>query len=172
MKFGEQIKKAREAAQMTQEQLGAAIGVTGVTIMRYEKNQRQPRFEQLQAIAKALNVEFYELYDPSIAKALETIVDNNIDSVDEAIRKRYGIEGNYVVVETEDAEIRKMMQAYTRLNSDGQKEAIRNVEIIAGNPIFQRTETSETLSTDGEYTDTTQKEKPPEGLKKPNGGNK
>ena len=40
---GERLKAAREAAGLTQEELGQRVGVTGVTIMRYEKNQRQPR---------------------------------------------------------------------------------------------------------------------------------
>ena len=56
--YGIRIKAAREAANMTQEQLGKKIGVTGVTIMRYEKNQREPRLEQLQKIAEILGISF------------------------------------------------------------------------------------------------------------------
>ena len=54
--YGARIKAAREAANLTQEQLGEKIGVTGVTIMRYEKNQREPRLKQLIAIANALEI--------------------------------------------------------------------------------------------------------------------
>ena len=54
--YGARIKAAREAANLTQEQLGEKIGVTGVTIMRYEKNQREPRLKQLVAIVDALEV--------------------------------------------------------------------------------------------------------------------
>ena len=53
---GERIKIAREAAGMTQEQLGRMLGVTGVSVMRYEKNTRQPRMEQLREIADVLGV--------------------------------------------------------------------------------------------------------------------
>ena len=60
--YGDRIKKAREAVGLTQEQLGKKIGVTGVTIMRYEKNQREPRQKQLQAIASALGVSVDTLY--------------------------------------------------------------------------------------------------------------
>lgn len=59
--WGERIKAAREAANLTQEQLGEKLGVTGVTIMRYEKNQRQPRIEQLGKIAKALDISVSEM---------------------------------------------------------------------------------------------------------------
>ena len=62
--WGERIKLAREAANLTQEQLGEKLGVTGVTIMRYEKNQRQPRLGQLSKIAKALNTTVYEMMGP------------------------------------------------------------------------------------------------------------
>lgn len=59
--FGDLIKREREAAGLTQEQLGEKIGVTGVTIMRYEKNQREPRLEQLDKIAEALGVSLSRL---------------------------------------------------------------------------------------------------------------
>jgi len=41
---------------MTQVQLGEKVGVSGVAIMRYEKDQRQPRLEQLLTIADTLGV--------------------------------------------------------------------------------------------------------------------
>ncbi len=64
MKVGQHIRQARELANMTQAELGEKIGVSGVAIMRYEKGTRQPRIEQLQAIADALNVSpFYLLGD-------------------------------------------------------------------------------------------------------------
>lgn len=59
--YGRRIKEARERAGMTQEELGKAIGVTGVTIMRYERGQRQPRFKQMERIADALDVPVMDL---------------------------------------------------------------------------------------------------------------
>ena len=61
--YGSRIKKAREAAGLTQDQLGKEIGVTGVTIMRYEKNQREPRIEQLEKIAKVLDISIFDFID-------------------------------------------------------------------------------------------------------------
>lgn len=57
MTIGERIKAAREAAGMTQEQLGRELGVTGVAVMRYEKGQRMPNLGQIQAIAAALDAD-------------------------------------------------------------------------------------------------------------------
>lgn len=64
MTIGERIKAAREQAGVTQVELGEKIGVSGVAIMRYEKNARQPRLEQLQRIALALGTTVSELVEP------------------------------------------------------------------------------------------------------------
>lgn len=61
MTIGDRIKAARETAQMTQAELGNKIGVSGVAIMRYEKDQRQPRIEQLKRIASVLKMPLSEL---------------------------------------------------------------------------------------------------------------
>lgn len=61
MTVGARIKAARENTKMTQTELGNKIGVSGVAIMRYEKDQRQPRLDQLQQIADVLGVPFYSL---------------------------------------------------------------------------------------------------------------
>ena len=53
---GQRIRLIREAANLTQEQLGKKIGSTGVTIMRYEKGSREPRQNQLQKIADVLDI--------------------------------------------------------------------------------------------------------------------
>ena len=54
--YGIRIKAIREAAGLTQTALGALIGVTGVTIMRYERGQREPKIHQLERIAQALSI--------------------------------------------------------------------------------------------------------------------
>ena len=43
MQFGEKIKSARTAANMTQKELAESIGVTTRTIQFYEQNKRQPK---------------------------------------------------------------------------------------------------------------------------------
>ena len=60
MNYGERLKSAREASGLTQEELGRKIGVTGVTIMRYEKNQRKPNLDMLSKILSALNISISE----------------------------------------------------------------------------------------------------------------
>lgn len=53
---GDRMKAARTAKGLTQEQLGEMVGMSGVAIMRYEKNQREPRQKALNKIAMVLGV--------------------------------------------------------------------------------------------------------------------
>lgn len=74
--IGDRIKIARKNAEMTQDELGKAIGLSGVAIMRYEKGQREPNKSVIESIAKVLGVnpnflmDWDELY-PNIAKDVE-----------------------------------------------------------------------------------------------------
>lgn len=72
MTIGQRIKTVREQAGITQAALGEKIGVSGVAIMRYEKGTRQPRLEQLDAIADALNVSPFYLLGDETAKMSRT----------------------------------------------------------------------------------------------------
>lgn len=56
MTIGEKIQTARKKAGLTQKKLGELCGVVTGTIQQYELNKRQPKIEQLQKIASALNV--------------------------------------------------------------------------------------------------------------------
>ena len=53
---GGKIKDARKAKGLTQDQLAQKSGVATMTIRRYETGNRQPRLEQLQKIADALEI--------------------------------------------------------------------------------------------------------------------
>lgn len=75
MTTGQHIKAARERAGITQVELGDKIGVSGVAIMRYEKDTRQPRLETLQRIAAALGVPVQELVEDWSAMDPEDVKD-------------------------------------------------------------------------------------------------
>ena len=87
MSIGEQIKAAREQAGITQAELGQKVGVSGVAIMRYERGKRQPRLEQLQAIAAALGVQVVDLLGPYDGPPLPGLVDG--DKMEEVEPFRY-----------------------------------------------------------------------------------
>lgn len=54
--IGERIKEARQERGLSQEELAQIINSTKSAISRYESGKRQPRLDQLQRIANALNV--------------------------------------------------------------------------------------------------------------------
>ena len=56
MTTGERIKETRKYRKMTQKQLAEAAGVATGTIQQYELGKREPRYEILIRICKALNI--------------------------------------------------------------------------------------------------------------------
>ena len=68
MTLGQIMQKIRKEKGYTQKQLAEKCGMATGTIQQYELNKREPRREQLQKIATALDVPLYELmgFDGSI----------------------------------------------------------------------------------------------------------
>ena len=62
MNIGKRIKDAREFSHLTQKQIGDMIGVTAVTINRYEQNKREPKYEVLLKICEALNINILDIF--------------------------------------------------------------------------------------------------------------
>lgn len=52
---GEKIREIRNSKGLSQEELAKALGTSKATISRYENGTREPRMEQLENIAIALN---------------------------------------------------------------------------------------------------------------------
>lgn len=75
--FPENLKLQRQKKNLTQEDLGRLIGVSGVTIMRYEKGARQPKLETIKRLADALKIPVAALIDinsPVISKATDRFI--------------------------------------------------------------------------------------------------
>lgn len=54
--FGERLRNAREAANMTQLEMAGNLGVKKVTVEKWEAGKVEPRANRLQMIASLLNV--------------------------------------------------------------------------------------------------------------------
>ncbi|TXG88467.1 MAG: XRE family transcriptional regulator [Rhodocyclaceae bacterium] len=70
MQLGMTIKKLREKAGHSQEELGFRLGVTGATISRIESDKQWPGRELLIKLAWELNVEVHEIF--SMAEEIVT----------------------------------------------------------------------------------------------------
>lgn len=131
MTIGERIRAAREQAGITQVELGEKIGVSGVAVMRYEKNARQPRIEQIQAIAAALDVSpiFLIGYD-------EQLLDGFTPEQQEGI-KRGALEAYRRQAEAANTPLGRIRTALALLNHAGQQEAVKRVEELTEIPRYQ-----------------------------------
>lgn len=60
--LGQKIQKLRKERKITQEKLAEMVGIDPKNISRIEIGNNYPTAENLCAIAKALNVDVYELF--------------------------------------------------------------------------------------------------------------
>ena len=60
---GENIKKYREEAGLTQAELAEKIGYDRTLILRWEQGTREPFVRKVRAIANVLNVDVAKLYE-------------------------------------------------------------------------------------------------------------
>lgn len=143
--YGQMIKKAREEAGITQEALGKAIGVSGVTIMRYEKGQRNPSSKVIGEIAEVLGEPFLKLFlaasDEFMAKTKERLRKLNSSEWEE-------VPFDLVHADQQAHLENRMKQAFSALNEVGQKVACERVEELTEIPKYKRTEEPNT-PTDG-----------------------
>lgn len=143
--IGRRIKEARQEKNLTQKQLASLLGVATGTIQQYELGKRQPRYEQLIAIADALDIGFFKLLDPDIETTLNSAIEQQIhkehNSIVEAIKAEWGITGSFVIVEVKDdkdEKIHHLLGSVARLNQEGFQKASIYIDDLAGNPKYQR----------------------------------
>ena len=53
-KLGEKIKEIRKQKRFTQKKLAESLGVTQQTVLRWEKGEREPKWDMIQNIIKVL----------------------------------------------------------------------------------------------------------------------
>lgn len=63
MSVGSIIKKFRKYRNITQKQLGEKSGINETQIRKYEINSRNPKKEQLNKLASALNINKFEFFE-------------------------------------------------------------------------------------------------------------
>lgn len=120
-----QIKRFRKEKGMTQEQLANAIGVSVMTIRRFEAGTREPKTPMLSKIAQALGIpklRFYEITEED--KQIEEKVLAEIHS------GKYGIIPEYLNLES-DPNCIKLLNAFDKLNQTGKETAVQRVEELA-----------------------------------------
>lgn len=64
MTIGERLKKIRKELNFTQKQLADKVGISLMSIQRYERDERQPTVEILEKICDALDVPVIDIIGP------------------------------------------------------------------------------------------------------------
>lgn len=153
MTIGDQIKNYRKKAGYTQKELGELSNTSERTIQQYEGGKRQPRLEQLQKIAKALDIPMVELFElkendgitydltaldtpEQINSALDKLLSKRKTQTS-AINKQKIIDNtNTGLFDTEinsqnsllNERLENLINNFLNLNSLGQTEAVKRVE--------------------------------------------
>lgn len=121
MSVGGQIRKARKKAGLKQSELAEKLGVAVITIGQYERNQRQPRYDQLQRIAAALGTTVNWLLPP----------DNYWEDENGEVHTE--------PIMPSEAEMREWLnESFSALNPAGQQKAVERVEELTEIPKYQR----------------------------------
>jgi transcriptional regulator with XRE-family HTH domain len=87
MDIGLNIKKIRENRNMTRKELANLVGISEVSIKKYELNERKPKYENLEKLAKALRVPLIKLDNKKsltyeLIYQLYEILNTNIDNIE------------------------------------------------------------------------------------------
>lgn len=77
MTIGEQIKKYRVAAGISQKELGKRMGVSAAMVAQYENDLRKPKPETIQRFADALQVEQREIGNEGVAFNLDDQIEKS-----------------------------------------------------------------------------------------------
>lgn len=116
MNIGEQIKKYRLEAKISQKELGKKIGISQQQIAQYESGKRMPKTETIRKIAKGLQINPSDLIDYS--------QDGHRLMYLESKRHRTEMDENIPTNEKAEDEL---ITNYRKLNTDGRSEARKRV---------------------------------------------
>ena len=145
MVVGQRIKIARKNQGLTQKELAERAGTATGTIQQYELGKRQPRADQLRAIASALGVTVDYLlgtYTKEQGKRVPT--DNPNDRYPYLLNKK--LEGTIAPEEAEELaaleRLNKIAGHFDKLTEEGQEEAVKRVGELTEIPHYQKPKTS------------------------------
>ena len=141
--IGTTIKGLRIQKRMTQKSLADNVGVAKSLISHYESGNREPRLEQLIAIANALQVSVSCFLEdsPEILENLRIMsvyMGREQEQQREAERVwRQQMEEEIKSAARPDAKTEKLLAAFARLNEQGKDEAIKRIGELGCVPAYQ-----------------------------------
>lgn len=138
MTTGQKIKAARLNAGMTQAELAKKLGVAYQNIGQFERDLRKPKYETLERIANALNVEVQTLDDRFTTRVfLEDFLNDGPPPSHKPDYVLVNSDGDFIRASMETS-VGQLLYSFSNLNEMGQKEAIRRVDELTEVPKYQR----------------------------------
>lgn len=149
MVHGDRIKEARKNKGLTQEQLATAIGVKRAVISKYETGLVTPSVEQIEKIARELNIsvgqimgwpepteaekkKFLEEYQPIFNR-----VEKAMNHLQEEI-KPYNLDNPASLPTYDMIAEKELLEHFSALNLEGKIKAIERVEELSKIPDYQK----------------------------------
>lgn len=134
MSTGENIKKYRKKAHLTQKALAIKCGLATITIQQYERGIREPHLETVIKISKALGV-LPTLIIEDLQEELARWIENHPDSYDQIVFDHSENKTNSDMYLEDTME--KMKPLLELLNRNGQDIAIERVEELTQIPKYK-----------------------------------
>lgn len=121
MTVGKRIQMARKACGLSQQELGKLLGVSGSMIGQYENDLRNPKFETLEKIAKALDADVWEF------AMGDAVSDTVLESVEKILKRTDINEETLALWLMEEAEQREILQQREKIVKN---KKVTNEEIV------------------------------------------
>lgn len=139
MTIGENIRKARKAAGLTQKELGEKIGIKAGTVSAFEKDKTNIKPSTLEKFADALNIPVSVLLDDDLTSpAIKAVIDRKTEMM-KAITESSSISVLQKINWDEQRKI-NLDTYYESLNRKGQIEAVKRVEELTYIPDYMNEE--------------------------------
>lgn len=126
-RIGRRIRAIREERNLSQGELGEAVGLNANRIQQYENGARNPKFELCKQIAQVLEVETSALLDPQIASyigamyaffEMETLYDLRLKEIDGQMCICFGESQHDIKVSTMNKNLKTWFERRTKLEED------------------------------------------------------
>lgn len=81
MKIGENLKKFREEAKLTRDEVAKDLGISKKTLVNYEIDFTEPKFDQLDMMCKLYKVNISQIFGEEIKYDSKLVIDNSDDTI-------------------------------------------------------------------------------------------
>lgn len=125
--LGDNIKKYRVAAGLTQHEIAKILEVTDMTISRYETGQREPNIDTLIELSHLFNINIESLLGIHLSDDHPPI-EEMIDEIGHQEEKEAYFEAVREYESTFAEHKNKMLESFNKLNLTGKEKAAERVE--------------------------------------------